>query len=113
MRVVDDVKDNELNNFHFDYCCSIFGAVCNLASATNDDILDFMHNQTGHGNKICSWNVYNQKLLQGLKFQKFKSENFINPIIICAMYVRYQISHGIVSINLQHPRKGIGRLCIL
>ena len=53
MRVVDYVKNNELNDFYFYYSCSIFGAVFNLASATNDDILDLMHNQTGHGKKCA------------------------------------------------------------
>ena len=50
MHLVDDDKDNGLNNF-FNYFCGIFGEVCNLASATNNDVLDLRHYRTGHDSK--------------------------------------------------------------
>ena len=39
MRVVDDVKDNELNDFYFYYSCSIFGAVCNCNFASDTTMI--------------------------------------------------------------------------
>ena len=70
IHVVDGVKNNELNNFYFHYSCSIFVAVCNSASATDDDILDHT------AKKTCSCSVSSQKLFLGLKIPESKIIKF-------------------------------------
>ena len=78
IHVVDVFKDNRLNDFYFDYSCNIFGAACNLATASSIDILDLMHDKTGHTEiKYAGGVCANQKNLLVIKFQKVISKSFI------------------------------------
>ena len=65
MHVVADVKDNGLNDLYADYSFGTFGAVCNLASTTCNNILDLMHNRIGHCNKNMLVKCVESKIVRG------------------------------------------------
>ena len=72
---------------------------CVMASATNDDILDLVHNRKGHDNKNMLMECVKSKLSQGLNPRKSKIRNFVKRIINYLMFVRDRKSHGIVLIK--------------
>ena len=58
----------------------------NLASAStaNDDILDLIHNRTGHGNKNMLMECVKSKIVKWIKITESQIRKLHNLIITCA-----------------------------
>ena len=69
---------HDAENYFFDYSTVVKDeqATCNLASSNHKDVLELMHDRTGHGNKSMLVEYVKSKLVTGLKISEKHIRHF-------------------------------------